>query len=175
MFVGIDPGTNKSAPGGVALVDDWAGYVDGFRMPIRGRGSKTVVDGDELRNRLSDWATRHQLATVTVEQVGSRPGEGIGSAFAFGHAAGIPEGIAIGLGLVVKLVTPSVWKRALEIPGKTIDSTAGLEAARRFWPDAPLKFKADGGIADALLIARYGLAVWSRGRTARCAYIYNQN
>lgn len=55
---------------------------------------------------------------IVMEKVGARPREGVSSTFNFGYAAGVIEGVCVGLGLEVVMVTPQVWKGELLFPSK---------------------------------------------------------
>ena len=73
--------------------------------------------------------------------------------FSFGHSAGVIESVLAALGIGYELVTPQIWKRHYKLVGKPKDAARAL--AQRYYPMAPLGRKKDGGLADALLLARY--------------------
>jgi hypothetical protein len=69
-----------------------------------------------------------------VEFTSARPTDAKASAFAFGRARGIIEGVAGALGLPLVFVAPAVWKRAADIPaGKEFKDVARTRAIAR-WP-----------------------------------------
>src|SRR5690606_14340133 len=90
-------------------------------------------------------------------QVGAMPGQGVSSMFTFGHAAGVVEGLIQGLGIPYTLVTPQAWKRRAGLIGS--DKDAARSRAIQLYPGVRvLDLKEKGqAVADAMLIARYGL------------------
>jgi crossover junction endodeoxyribonuclease RuvC len=147
-IIGIDPGMD----GALAVVDA-DGHLEALEdMPtVATRQGKRQVNIPELAHLL-----RHhgRDATVKLEQVGARPGQGVTSMFNFGMGYGAVQGVIQTLGLPMTLVTPTAWKRAAGIQGT--DKDYARTRALQLYPDADLARKKDIGRADALLIARYG-------------------
>ena len=94
-------------------------------------------------------------ATVVIEKVASRPGQGVSSVFTFGCAYGVCIGCVAGFGAPINFVTPAKWKSHFRLIGKPKD--AARELAIRLYPVAAplLKLKKHVGRADAILMARY--------------------
>jgi crossover junction endodeoxyribonuclease RuvC len=92
-----------------------------------------------------------------VERVGSMPGQGASSSFAFGKSAGAILSIMAANFIPVTEVPPVTWKRAM---GRSAGS--GKDASRalisRLYPSQSELFKRvkDDGRADAALIAPWG-------------------
>ena len=84
------------------------------------------------------------------------PRQGASSGFKFGRATGAIEAAIALSGLPVEIVEPSVWKRALRLPGK--DKEAARQRALELFPGAHslLARKRDHGRAEAILIAMFG-------------------
>ncbi len=151
--IGIDPGLM----GAIALLDGGRARKV-WDMPVvtegRGKGVCAALLADILTEAQDLASERPQ---VILERVGARPGQGVSSMFSFGRAAGIAEGVAAALRLPTQRVTPDTWKRRARLTGK--DKDAGRALAIALFPEvaAELARKRDGGRADALLLAYYGI------------------
>lgn len=146
IILGIDPGQG----GALAWVTRDGHLIEAADMPvIEVRGKRRVCAAS-----LAALVARRRVSLVVVEGVGSRPGQGIGSAFAFGYSAGMIEGAAAGIGYPVQIVQAAVWKRKAGVPA---DKGAAREMASRLWPGAAGTFKRvrDDGRAEAALLARW--------------------
>jgi crossover junction endodeoxyribonuclease RuvC len=90
-----------------------------------------------------------------VELVHASPGMGVGSAFNFGHSAGIIEAACALGGLPCHHVSPAAWKPAMGVPADKaqamLRADAMLPSGSKHWPR-----KGDHGRAEAALIALYG-------------------
>lgn len=148
---GIDPGCS----GAVVIVDSQGAYIDHLNMPTIKVGTKSRVNGAAV----AAFLMRHQPGHCYLEQVGAMPGQGTSSMFTFGHAAGLVEGVVTGMGVPLTLVTPQAWKKAAGLIGT--DKDAARSRAIQLYPGLrALDAKGKGqAIADALLIARFGLNV----------------
>lgn len=145
--IGIDPGCSGAI---VVLEDDIP--VDGMLMPTLKVGTNTRVNGAAV----ADLLAKHRGAPVFLEQVGAMPGQGGASMFTFGHAAGLVQGVVVGAGNPLTLVTPQKWKKAAGLIGTEKD--ASRSHAILLWPhwrDLDTKIKGQA-LADAALIARFG-------------------
>ncbi|EPF3415689.1 crossover junction endodeoxyribonuclease RuvC [Escherichia marmotae] len=149
--LGIDPGCS----GALVLVTEQGGYIDHLAMPTIKVGTKSRVNGAAV----AAWLRQYGIAHAYLEQVGAMPGQGTASMFTFGHAAGVAEGILQGLNIPYTLVTPQAWKKSAGLIGS--DKDAARSRAIQLYPELrALDAKAKGqAIADALLIARFGIGV----------------
>ncbi|ENR4995124.1 TPA: crossover junction endodeoxyribonuclease RuvC [Enterobacter roggenkampii] len=149
--LGIDPGCS----GALVLVTEQGGYIDHLAMPTIKVGTKSRVNGAAV----SAWLRQYGITHAYLEQVGAMPGQGTASMFTFGHAAGVAEGILQGLNIPYTLVTPQAWKKSVGLIGS--DKDAARSRAIQLYPELrALDAKAKGqAIADALLIARFGIGV----------------
>lgn len=159
-IVAIDPGTT----GALAVLDEQGGYVAHLIMPTIKVGSSNRVNGAAVAAFLAEHAVTHAY----LERVQAMPGGGerkmgAASAFTFGHAAGLVEGIVSGAGIPLTLVAPAAWKKHAGLIGT--DKDAARSRAVQLYPslralDAKVKGQA---VADALLLGRYGLSLASDG------------
>lgn len=149
--LGIDPGCS----GALVLVTEQGGYIDHLAMPTIKVGTKSRVNGAAV----AAWLRQYGIAHAYLEQVGAMPGQGTASMFTFGHAAGVAEGILQGLNIPYTLVTPQAWKKSAGLIGS--DKDAARSRAIQLYPELrALDAKAKGqAIADALLIARFGIGI----------------
>lgn len=150
-ILGIDPGCS----GALVLVTEQGGYIDHLAMPTIKVGTKSRVNGAAV----AEWVRQYGITHAYLEQVGAMPGQGTASMFTFGHAAGVAEGILQGLNIPYTLVTPQAWKKSAGLIGS--DKDAARSRAIQLYPELrALDAKAKGqAIADALLIARFGIGV----------------
>ncbi|HDT5685602.1 TPA: hypothetical protein QIZ94_001220 [Enterobacter kobei] len=149
--LGIDPGCS----GALVLVTEQGGYIDHLTMPTIKVGTKSRVNGAAV----AAWILKCGITHAYLEQVGAMPGQGTASMFTFGHAAGVAEGILQGLNIPYTLVTPQAWKKSAGLIGS--DKDAARSRAIQLYPELrALDAKAKGqAIADALLIARFGIGI----------------
>lgn len=153
VWAGIDPG--KSGALAILQPDD---HVDFFDVPLaKIRGKEQPAYGD--------WHTKWSLALgfasvdkVVIEDVASRPGQGVSSMFKFGRTLGFAHAIVLGIRPrpSVEYVTPAKWKGKLGLLNS--NKGASREKAIALYPGAEsqlLRVK-DDGRAEALLLAHYG-------------------
>lgn len=149
--LGIDPGCS----GALVLLTQQGAYIDHLAMPTIRVGTKSRVNGAAV----AAWIRQHGITHAYLEQVGAMPGQGTASMFTFGHAAGVAEGILQGLNIPYTLVTPQAWKKSAGLIGS--DKDAARSRSIQLYPELrALDAKAKGqALADALLIARFGIGV----------------
>ena len=145
--IGIDPGSS----GALVVLED-AKPVAWLNMPLIKIGTNTRVNAAHI----ADFLAPHKGAPVFIELVHIMPKQGAGSAFTFGHAAGVVQGLVQGAGHPLTMVTPQKWKKAAGLIGTEKD--VARSTAILLWPEwRALDAKDKGGaLADAALIARYG-------------------
>ena len=155
MFViGIDPGLT----GGLAAVDGNI-VVATLRMPVVSVGKHRIVDGGELYRFLDAWM--YDAECVVIERNSSRPGQGVASSFAFGRATGAVEAAAMAVygTTSVLWVSPRVWKPCM---GLNSNKELSLRKAAQLltldkYTSVDWSIKANHGIAEAALLARYAM------------------
>jgi hypothetical protein len=174
ITIGIDPGHT----GALAVLADEvpAKFID---MPTCERNGVTRVDGAELsallRGVMQMHPGAHCIAVVEDVQPGSgsvadgseggkRRSMGSSSAFRFGKAAGVIDGVLGALGITQVPAKPQQWKKhyglmrdkANPVPESQFKDRSRL-LALQLYPNAAqsLARKKDGGRAEALLIARW--------------------
>ena len=153
MFIGIDPG----ASGAIAVLDAKGYLLDHAPMPTFKDGKSTRVNAAALAGFLAEYDA---AKTAFVERVGAMGKDGVrqgaSSMFAFGHSAGVVEGVLAALHIPAVLITPQAWKKGAGLIGK--DKDAARTIAARLYPfNRTLDLKGKGqALADAILIARIG-------------------
>lgn len=153
FIIGIDPG----AAGAVAIIEDTGKLVHVFEMPavevIVGGKAKRRVSPEMLAAELELYA--YQGARAVIEQVGAMPSQGVTSMFAFGESFGLAKGVLAGMKIPTITVTPSKWKKAMQLNAGKDGSRA---KAAQLWPASAGEFKRvkDDGKAEAALIAEWG-------------------
>ncbi len=109
-----------------------------------------LVDGQELLEMLMFWKNIYGVTEACVEQVSSRPQQGVVSTFTFGVSSGIVIGALQAALFDITFVRPQVWKEGLELSS---DKDESRTMAIRMWPDHIHDFaskQADGHPQDAL-------------------------
>lgn len=152
MILGIDPGQS----GGLALIDRYGVVQFAEAMPVA-RNAVATVDVREMARLLTD---RH-VEFAYVERAQAMPKQGVSSSFNYGVIFGSTLTALAWLGIGYELVQSAKWKRDL---GLTSDKRQSLDRVRQIYPALTLKRK-DDGIAEAILIARWGLK-YGIGRSA---------
>ena len=139
---GVDPGLS----GAVAFYYPGHDKISVYDMP--------VVNGDVDVAGLADLLRRILPEIALVEQVASRPGQGVSSMFKFGTGYGMVHGVLGALQIPRHLATPQRWKKHFRLDAEKESARA---LALRFWPDRAELFarKKDAGRAEAVLIAKY--------------------
>lgn len=162
MIIGIDPGGS-----GALVALDADGYIiDTLLMPTLKVGTKTGINGAAIAAWLETLTDNsgvkwHAFIELVNAMPSGPPGKkramGVGSAFSFGKAAGIVEGIIQGARIPLTLVTPQAWKKHAGLSGT--DKDAARSRAIQLYPGLRvLDLKGKGqAVADSILIARYGL------------------
>jgi crossover junction endodeoxyribonuclease RuvC len=146
--IGIDPGCS-----GAVVVLCNGDPISWLNMPLIKVGTNTRVNGAAIAYFLAPY----KKAPVFLELVHIMPKQGASSAFTFGHSAGVVQGLVQGLGHPLTMNTPQKWKKAAGLIGTEKD--AARSTAILLWPEwRELDAKVKGGaLADAALIARYGV------------------
>lgn len=163
MIIAIDPGTTGAL---VALRQDGS-IIETLIMPTIKIGTKTRINGAAIAAWLdgvregsaTQWhAYLEQVNAMPSGPPGKKRAMGVGSAFTFGHAAGLVEGVITGAGIPLTLVAPQAWKKHAGLIGS--DKDAARSRAILLYPSCRiLDLKGKGqAIADALLIARFGIS-----------------
>jgi len=147
--IGIDPGQK----GGLAFVNR--------RDTQRAWAYRYPGDAVEAARIIREFTSEHGVAQLAVlEKVHAMPKQGVSSTFKFGQNYGAWQGVLAALEIPFILVTPQKWQKVmLDSAGKQggDKKDRSLEMARRLWPDIDMRYKADDGKAEALLMARFGI------------------
>lgn len=153
IFAGIDPG--KTGALAILLPDDSVEFLDVPRIKVRGK------DVPAWSTWQDTWAYIMEAPGVThviIEDVASRPGQGVSSMFKFGRTLGFAHAIALSIKPTpsIEFVTPSVWKGKLGLLNSS--KGASREKAVSLFPGVANRLSRvkDDGRAEALLLAHYG-------------------
>ena len=152
IILGIDPGLH----GAIACLSLDRGLVKVARMPTVkvtvGKVSKTRIACQELARFIIEQKPQHAF----LEAVHAMPGQGVTSMFTFGQAFGQIEGVLAALRVPVTYVTPTSWKREMQV-GR--DKSSSRMRAIQLWPAHAGSFVRvkDDGVAEAALIGLHGL------------------
>ena len=159
-IAGFDPGLNYGA---VAILNhDTHHVVTLLDLPTLTDRKKKLLDARQIVNILKDYNVRF----VAIEDVATRPGQGIVSSGNFMKAVGAIYGVAAALGIPFAWVPPAAWKRHFGQLGSQKD--ASRTRAIELFPGAQPYLTTKRGVvnkeqaigrADALLIGAYCSAV----------------
>jgi crossover junction endodeoxyribonuclease RuvC len=155
LILGIDVGVS----GAVVALNASGEIIEHAPMPTYKTGKANRVNPQALAGWIRDLG---DVSHAYVEQVGPMPGDGerrmgASSAFSFGHAAGVPEGVIAALGIPITLVPPQAWKKSHGLVGKDKDA-ARTRAAQLYPCERTFDLKGKGqALADAVLIGLWGL------------------
>ena len=168
LYVGIDPGI---ANGAIAIIDSDKNILYNANLPTTDKQVKRVSKktGKSVNRKmaeldihaLKDTIASYDITTITViiEKVHAMntAGEkqGISSSGRFMKACGLIEGLLIGMGIKVELISPQAWKKSLGLLKKEKEDSVKL-AEELF--DVKFKYKYQHNCAEALLIAYYGMS-----------------
>lgn len=155
MILGIDIGVT----GCIVLLNeqDNYSYVDHLHTPTTQLNKSKRVNGAVISRWIDPYYD--EIKGAFIELVNGMPSKagikmGAGSAFSFGHSAGVIEGVLQGALIPFQQVTPSVWKKNAGLIGKDKDASRSL--AIQLYPHiSDLDLVAKGqALADAIFIAR---------------------
>jgi Holliday junction resolvasome RuvABC endonuclease subunit len=153
---GIDPGFT----GGIAIVDMEGNIHELEPMPIKTDDvDKKFVDVLIVKELLEEFKPEH----IYIEKVWGMPGQGGGRSFTFGEGYGAIKAVVEILKIPHTLVASTTWQSKLglferkEKLKKKEKKQRSVDRVNELYPrEKQLTVKEDG-LADALLIARYGL------------------
>lgn len=151
LIMGVDPGFS----GAIAVFDPDANLIiEVIDMPTtaKSQGAKMQIVVSELAEFVLKYAIETRLALI--EDVGSRPGQGVTSMFRFGFATGIVHGVIASHHIPIHQTRPSIWKANL---GLNKEKHHAVEKAKHLFPKAASQFLASkDGRAEAALLAYFG-------------------
>lgn len=112
-----------------------------------------VVDGAVNGAALADIIRAMSPEGALVEQVASRPGQGVSSVFTFGRSYGTLIGVIQACGVPIEFATPGKWKKYYRL---SADKEEARAKAIHLWPACnDFSKKKHAGRAEAALLARY--------------------
>lgn len=164
-ILGIDPGLS----GGWALINDKATLLGCGGFPTHTVNKKERLDGTALAQHLNFHQRYLGLGTLHayVEAVSSRPRQA--GQFQFGVNCGMVHGILHAHRISFTLVSSASWKGSFGIKRgedetKRDKKNEARQMATNLYPAHADKFSRvkDDGVAEAVLIALYGLYLQSQ-------------
>jgi crossover junction endodeoxyribonuclease RuvC len=157
-ILGIDPGLS----GGYALLDDTANLLACGTFPTHTVNKKQRLDGATMGAMFKPLTQ----TVAYIEAVASRPRQQ--GQFQFGVNTGIVHGILYAHDIQFTLVSPASWKAQYGIKRgedetKRDKKNEARQIAQSLYPAHADKFSRvkDDGVAEAVLIALYGLYLHS--------------
>lgn len=167
FILGVDIGLT----GGLALLDGETFIVE--PMPVMRKEGKTFVkmqvNAAAFSQFLREWnkqpvppSMKWGVQRAYVERVATMPKQGVAGQGSLMHSFGVIEGVLAALGIPMVLVSSQEWKKYHGLLGS--DKDAARTLAQRLYPTLDLSKKKDIGLADALLIARYGQYHYGLGK-----------
>lgn len=154
--IGADPGVS----GAIAILTADGELVAVHDMPVfaveRRAAGKTKTKRHVNAYELSALLAPYSGGRVMKEQVGAMRHDGVSSAFQFGKADGVLEGVIGAHEFRMETVRPQEWKKHFRI---TADKDQARLLAVRRWPAMAefFKRKLDAGRAEAALIGLYAI------------------
>ena len=161
--LGVDPGLS----GALAVIDVESKKIQHlYDMPTWlmtiGRKKRKKIDPVRLYNHIKH-AKSLKAKVVVIEQVGGRPKQSAPAAFSFGYSAGLLYMACASQRLEIEMVAPALWKKVMNVPGKTQASPDAIIArATELFPDERERFYGPKGgpllgRAEACMLARFGI------------------
>lgn len=164
-LLGIDPGSASPSGAVYQTAGSGGGIVHALSLTMRGeRGTRHHgPDPLALVDVVQTWGVTHvviedvwAMPSIEDEKTGERRGMGAQSSWNFGAACGDIRSTIRCCGFEPMFVLPTAWKKAFGLRGATKEDSRQL--AIELFPQAAhfLTLKKHEGIAEAMLIARYG-------------------
>ena len=151
--MGIDPG----GKGGISVVAEDRSFAESHRYP---------GDDRKTRDLVLDLRSRYNVRLCVFEKVASMPRDANRAAFTFGQNVGAWRMALTFADIPFIEVTPQKWMNAMLDSAKRRGNKTkdvSLDLARRLFPDIDLRFKADDGKAESLLMALYAIREVKQG------------
>ena len=106
-FIGIDIGLL----GAITILTKKKEFVNSYKMPVikNSNTNKNIYDTLNIINILKEYSN----ATVIMEQLSARPGQGVSSMFSLGYGCGLFNGLCNSINNKVIVVHPQKWQNSL--------------------------------------------------------------
>lgn len=152
IVIGIDPGKS----GAVAINENGVWRIEDTPTAIIKRGQSDYLPA-QMTAILRPYSAAGDVIVI-LEQVWSRPGQGVASMFSFGRGYGLWQGILAGLQIPYELVEPSRWKRDMRL--LKADKGASVVLAQQLAPSIAGELTgprggAKDGRAEAVLLVMW--------------------
>jgi hypothetical protein len=162
LVLGVDPG----AHGAFAVYDTISRTIVSIKdMPIWyqtiSKKRRARIDGLAIAD-MFDVFEMMGVGLFVMEQVGGRSGQSASAGFAFGYGVGIIYMAGLYSGIPLETTPPSIWKKIMNVPGKTNASDDDIvaradelfPAARDLWRGPKGGKRVDR--AEAAILAKFG-------------------
>ena len=164
FFIGVDPALLSGA---IGVISEGGDYLDCFMIEndLKSKNKKKPegdsekadtgrINAKKLHEQLTSIKDRFgDNALIIIEDVFSMPNQSSVAQARFMRAVGAIEALCQISGFDVVLLTPTSWKRYMQL---TKDKEKSLDLARQLFPTASLKKAKDHNLAEALLLAECG-------------------
>lgn len=171
IVIGVDPGTSGAICGIMADSGDVRIYslAPTKKVELKTRSKKgnlrtrSVMDGDLISSMFKEHgiSSKKYNMVAVIEKVHAMGRDGAVQAFSFGASYGFWFGYFAGMGVPIISVTPQKWQKECVKhidDGKDTKENANRTAKLLYDTLKPaLRVKKHQGIADAALIATYGI------------------
>jgi Holliday junction resolvasome RuvABC endonuclease subunit len=141
-YIGIDPGFSS---GGIVVIDVYPSQVHELRL--------SSATESEIGEFFAGLYPRQYFAVI--EQVASRPGQGVSSTFKFGQGYGFLRAMLIAHKIPFLTKTPATWQKeyipVIKDEAQPARKKRLRAVAQRLFPQAGVVAE----IADAYLLAHY--------------------
>ena len=153
-FIGIDPGKSGAI---CVITSDLQVDTAVSKMPwLNDR-----LDSNLLYGIIAKAMTDYDYTHVVCEKVHSMPRDGVKSAFTFGGAYHAALAVVDLFDIPISLVAPQTWKKVM-LKDRGKEKKDSINVARELFPAlrSSLKTKSSHNLAEAALIAAYGVQNW---------------
>jgi crossover junction endodeoxyribonuclease RuvC len=165
IVLGVDPGLS----GGLALIEsgERRRVLFACDIPTMGAKAKARVHVRAVLEILQ----RHKIDRAVIERAQAMPKQGSSSGFIYGRATGALETCIEGMQIPLEVIESTAWKKHHGlIKPKTVEADVWRKIVKKqsrarailLYPDSPFwPLEGDHGIAEAALIADYGLSLFT--------------
>lgn len=160
-------GVDVGLTGGIAILGQNIEITEEMPVMPRGLTKKVRVKNQVNPAELARILRPHKIVCAYVERVSTMAKQGIASNGSLMHSLGVVEGVLAALGIPTVMVNPKDWKGHFSLLKAEKDASRMI--AQRLFPKVSLARKCDSGVAEGLLIARYGQSL--RKNSERPEYV----
>jgi crossover junction endodeoxyribonuclease RuvC len=161
MIIGIDPGLT----GAIAFIGRDGYIVEDLPTMANGKGKAKVkrqIDPGELAEMIKHQSNQsgEKPIKVYLERVAAMNKQGVSSVFSLGETYGAIKAVVATLQIPIEIISPQEWKKFYNLrrdKKQSVTKELSRTKAIELFPEASLTRKKDHNLAEALLIANYGV------------------